>query len=148
LSREDSVALAKKRLIKDLPTDEKQKTAFADSVREAFYALGMIYRERLNDLKESAKTFEEFLRKYPGDVSEATVYYQLYRIFLKMPDNSNAEKYRNLLLSKFPDSEYSLIIKDPNFFAASNMSKKETETFYEETYRLYKAREYKTVLDR
>jgi hypothetical protein len=28
------------------------------------------------------------------------------------------------------------------------MSKKETETFYEETYRLYKAREYKTVLDR
>jgi tetratricopeptide (TPR) repeat protein len=148
LSREDSVALAKKRLIKDLPTDEKQKTAFADSVLEAFYALGMIYRERLNDLKESAKTFEEFLRKYPGDVSEATVYYQLYRIFLKMPDNSNAEKYRNLLLSKFPDSEYSLIIKDPNFFAASNMSKKETETFYEETYRLYKAREYKTVLDR
>jgi hypothetical protein len=52
------------------------------------------------------------------------------------------------LLSKFPDSEYSLIIKDPNFFAASNMTKKETETYYEETYRLYKAREYKTVVDR
>jgi tetratricopeptide (TPR) repeat protein len=148
LTREDSIDLAKKRLIKDLPSDEKQKLAFADSVREAFYALGMIYRERLNDLKESAKTFEEFLRKYPGDISEPTVYYQLYRIYLKIPDNSNAEKYKNLLLSKFPESEYSLIIKDPNFFAASNMTKKETETFYEETYRLYKAREYKTVVDR
>jgi tetratricopeptide (TPR) repeat protein len=148
LTREDSIDLAKKRLIKDLPSDEKQKLAFADSVREAFYALGMIYRERLNDLKESAKTFEEFLRKYPGDISEPTVYYQLYRIYLKIPDNSNAEKFKNLLLSKFPESEYSLIIKDPNFFAASNMTKKETETFYEETYRLYKAREYKTVVDR
>ena len=148
LTREDSIDLAKKRLIKDLPSDEKQKLAFADSVREAFYALGMIYRERLNDLKESAKTFEEFLSKYPGDVSEPTVYYQLYRIYLKIPDNSKAEKYKTLLLSKFPDSEYSLIIKDPNFFAASNMTKKETETYYEETYRLYKAREYKTVVDR
>ncbi len=148
MTREDSVAAAKKRLMADLPSDDKTKLAYADSVRDAFYALGMIYRERLSDLKKSVETFEEFLKKYPNDPSESAIYYQLYRIFLKVPDPAKAEKFKNLLITKFPDSEYTKIIQDPNFFAASNLSKKETEQFYEETYRLYHARQYQQVVER
>lgn len=147
-TRADSIAEAKAALKKGLPGTPEMKKAYADSVREAFYELGMIYRERLSDLKKAAETFEDFLKKYPGDLSEATVYYQLYRIFLKLPDGVKAEKYKNLLLTKFPDSEYSQLVKDPNFFANENKSKKEAEVFYEETYRQYKARQYKTVLER
>ena len=148
MSRQDSIDAAKKRLMADLPADEKTKLAYADSVRDAFYALGMIYRERLNDLKKSVETFEEFLKKYPKDPSESAIYYQLYRIFLKVPDPAKAEKFKNLLVTKFPESEYTKIILDPNFFAASNLSKKETEQFYEETYRQYHARQYQQVVDR
>jgi tetratricopeptide (TPR) repeat protein len=148
MTREDSVAAAKKRLMADLPPDDKTKLAYADSVRDAFYALGMIYRERLSDLKKSVETFEEFLKKYPNDPSESAIYYQLYRIFLKVPDQAKAEKFKNLLLSKFPESEYAKIILDPNFYAASNLSKKETEQYYEETYRLYHARQYQQVVER
>jgi tetratricopeptide (TPR) repeat protein len=148
MSRQDSIDAAKKRLMADLPADEKTKLAYADSVRDAFYALGMIYRERLNDLKKSVETFEEFLKKYPKDPSESAIYYQLYRIFLKVPDPAKAEKFKNLLVTKFPDSEYTKIILDPNFFAASNLSKKETEQFYEETYRQYQARQYQQVVER
>ncbi len=147
-TRADSIAEAKKALRKSLPGTPEMKKAYADSVREAFYELGMIYRERLADLKKAAETFEDFLKKYPGDQSEAAIYYQLYRIFLKLPDGVKAERYKNLLLSKFPDTEYAQLIKDPNFFANENRSKKEAELYYEETYRLYKARDYKTVLDR
>lgn len=147
-TREDSLAEARAALMKGLPSSPEMKKAYADSVREAFYALGMIYRERLDDYRKSAQTFEEFLKKYPTDPSEATVYYQLYRIYLKLGDTKQAEKYKGLLLSKFPDSEYAQIIKDPNFFAAGNKNRQEAELYYEETYRLYKAREYKTVLDR
>jgi tetratricopeptide (TPR) repeat protein len=148
LTRKDSLELARKKYLADLPKDEKTKEAYADSVREAFYALGMIYRERLNDLKKSVETFEEFLKKYPKDPSESAVFYQLYRIFLKIPDPANAEKYKQLLVSRFPDSEYAKIILDPNFFAASNLSKKETEMYYEESYRLYKARQFEQVIER
>ena len=147
-TKEDSIAEAKKRLLKDLPQDEEQKRAFADSVMYAFYDIGLIYKERLKDLLAAAETYEEFLKKYPRSRNEATVFYQLYRIYLAMPDAAKADKYRTLILNNYPDSEYASIIRDPEFFKKENMSQDAANTFYEETYRMYRANQFDEALAR
>jgi tetratricopeptide (TPR) repeat protein len=148
MTREDSIAAAKKRLLADLPKDDEQKQAFADSVMEAFYDIGLIYKERLKDLGAAAETYEEFLQKYPNSKNESTIYYQLYRIYLAMPDAPKAEKYKSLILSKFPDSDYALLISDPESFKKENLTQEAANKFYEETYRLYKARQFTEALAR
>jgi len=148
MTHEDSVAVAVKRLTQAIPTSDSTKRAYADSVREAYYSLGMIYKERLNDLRKAAETFEDFNNRYPGNSSEASVFYQLYRIYLKIPDPGNAEKYKNRLVTKYPDSEYARILMDPKFFEKINMTKNETENYYAETYRMYQARQYGEVINR
>ena len=148
MTREDSIAKAKERLLKDLPKDEEQKQAFADSVMKAFYDIGLIYKERLKDLKAAAETYEEFLRKYPRSKNEATIYYQLYRIYLLMPDAPNAEKYKSLILSKYPNSDYAALINDPEYFKKENLSQDAANRFYEETYRMYRAGQYQDALER
>jgi len=148
MTREDSIAKAKERLLKDLPKDEEQKQAFADSVMKAFYDIGLIYKERLKDLKAAAETYEEFLKKYPRSKNEATIYYQLYRIYLVMPDAPNAEKYKSLILSKYPNSDYAALINDPEYFKKENLSQDAANRFYEETYRMYRAGQYQDALER
>lgn len=148
MTREDSIAQAKERLLAGLPKDEDQKRAFADSVMEAFYDIGMIYKERLKDLNAASETYEEFLRKYPRSKNEATIYYQLYRIYLSMPDAVKAEKYKQLILNSYPDSDYAALITDPEFFKKENMSQAAVEKFYSETYRMYQAGQYDEVLSR
>lgn len=148
LSPADSMAAARKRYADAVPSTDEQKQAYTDSVTEAYYDLGIIYKERLQDLREAAEVFEEFLKRYPGSHSEATVFYQLYRIYLAMPDQSKADKYKNLILSKYPASEYARIISDPDFFKQEQLSKKEADHYYAETYRLYQAGQVSEALAR
>lgn len=148
MTREDSIAKAKERLLKDLPKDEAQKQAFSDSVMKAFYDIGLIYKERLKDLMAAAETYEEFLRKYPRSKNEATIFYQLYRIYLLMPDAPKADKYKSLILSKYPNSDYAALILDPEHFKKENLSQDAANRFYEETYRMYRAAQYQEALER
>ena len=148
VTREDSIALIRKRLQEALPKNDTMRLAYADSVMEAFYDLGLIYKERLGDLRKAAETYEEFLSKYPNNSNEATIFYQLYRIFLAIPDKAKAELYKNKLLTKYPTSEYAMIITDPEFFKNENLSKSEAVRFYEESYRLYQAKQYAEVISR
>jgi len=146
MTREDSIAAARKRLMANLPKDDEQKQAFADSVMEAFYDIGLIYKERLKDNLAAAETYEEFLQKYPNSKNESTIFYQLYRIYLVLPDAPKAEKYKSLILSKYPDSDYALLISDPESFKKENLSQDAANKFYAETYRLYKARQFDQAL--
>jgi tetratricopeptide (TPR) repeat protein len=147
-TREDSIAVIRKKLQDALPKNDTMRLAYADSVMEAFYDLGLIYKERLADLQKAAETFEEFLSKYPNNSNEATLFYQLYRIFLAIPDAPKAEDYKKRILAKYPDSEYAKIITDPEFFKNENLSKSEASKFYEETYLLYQAKQYTDVISR
>jgi tetratricopeptide (TPR) repeat protein len=148
MTKEDSIAADKKRLTELIPNSDEQKKAYADSVLEAFQDLGMIYKEKLGDLKEAAATYEDFLNRYPGNQYEPRTLYQLFRIYLTLKDQTKADKYKQLILTKYPDSEYARIISDPEFYKQQNLGKKEAEIYYAETYRLYQARQYVEVLNR
>ena len=147
-TREDSIAVIRKKLQDAIPKNDTMRLAYADSVMEAFYDLGLIYKERLADLKKAAETFEEFIEKYPNNSNESTLFYQLYRIFLTIPEPPKAEEYKKRILSKYPNSEYAKLITDPEFFKNENLSKSEASKFYEETYLLYQAKQYTDVVSR
>lgn len=148
MSPEDSIAAVRARFMKELPMTDSLRAAFKDTILEAYYDLGLIYKEKLGDLKEAVLTYETFLSRYPASSYEPTVYYQIYRISLNIPDAEKAEKYRQLIIGKYPDTEYARIINDPDFFKNQKLSKKEAEDFYAETFRLYMARNYSEALNR
>lgn len=148
ISKEDSIAAVKKTYLDKLPVDDNQRIAYTDSVIDAYYALGLIYKEQLKQLKQAAKVIQEMMAKYADNKYIPVVYYQLYRIYLAMPDEQEAEKYRSILLTRYGDSEYAQLIKDPEFGKKTLMNKKESEVYYDETYRQYLARNYDLVLSR
>lgn len=146
LSKEDSIAAIKKTYLEKLPTNNEQRLAYTDSVVDAYYSLGMIYREQLKELKQAAKVIDEMMLKYPNNKYVPIVYYQLFRLYLAMPDEPLAEKNKQILLRDYPDSEYAKLIADPDFGKRSLMSRKEADNFYDETYRQYLAKNYDLVL--
>ena len=148
ISKEDSLAAIKKVYLEKLPTNDLQRQAYTDSVVDAYYSLGMIYREQLKELGQTAKIINELMAKYPNNKYIPIVYYQLFRLYLTMPDESLAEKNKQILLRDYPDSEYAKLISDPDFGKRSLMSKKEADNFYDETYRQYLAKNYDLVLVR
>jgi hypothetical protein len=141
-------AARKKELLEKIPSTPEALQKSTTKVVDAYYNAGMIYNEQLNDKEAAAKTFEELLSRYPDNRYQLPVYYQLYRIYLASNNTQKSEYYKNILLTKYPDSEYSQIIKNPNYYADKNAAKSKLELFYEETYHKYLNGEYEEVKQR
>jgi tetratricopeptide (TPR) repeat protein len=133
---------------KNIPVTKEKVEASNQKMIEAYYDLGLIYKEQLMDLPKAASTFETLNERFPGNKYEATCYYQLYRLNLAMKDNATAEKYKNLILSKYPDSDYAQLLRNPQFNAEKTNRLSKIESYYEETYLAYTEGKYAYALDR
>ena len=133
---------------KNLPMTKEQVDASTLKIVEAYYDLGLIYKEQLMDLSKAASTFETLNQKYPGNKYEVTCYYQLYRLYLAMKDNANAEINKNLILTKYPDTDYAQILRNPQYNAEKNNRLSKIEAYYEETYLAYTDGKYSEALER
>jgi tetratricopeptide (TPR) repeat protein len=134
--------------LKNLPVGKEKMDASVLKVVEAYYDLGIIYKEQLLNLEKAAASFENLNAKIPGNKYEATCYYQLYRLYLSMKDMAMAEKYKNIILTKFPDSDYAAILKNPQFNLERKNRMNKIESFYEETYTAYTNGNYAIALER
>ena len=133
---------------KNLPLTKEKVDASTLKIVEAYYDLGLIYKEQLMDLTKAASTFETLNQKYPGNKYEATCYYQLYRLYLAMKDNVNADINKNLILSKYPNTDYAQILRNPQYNAEKSNRLNKIEAYYEETYLAYTDGNYAVALDR
>ena len=119
--------------VKNLPlTKEKLKTS--DSlICNALFNVGLIYREGLSDNAKAAVALEQLLTRYPEQPHGAVPYYLLYRIFIDMNDLPKAEKYKALLIERYPKSEYAHIVSDPGYFKTLALNRDKALKLYEET---------------
>lgn len=115
-------------------------------ILDAYYNIGSIYKEQLQNNTKSIEAFEEMLRRYPESKYKLSVYYQLYRTYLSMNNQGKADYYKNLILNGYPESEYAMIIKDPETAKDIAESRNKVEKFYAETYQLYSEGNYTEAL--
>jgi len=115
---------------------------------DALYNLGITYKELLLDKEQSAQTFEELLKRYPENKYRLSTCYQLYRLYLSLGNAARAEYYKNIILNDYPDSDYSKLIRNPNYIKELEAAKNEIERYYKTTYFAYQSRQYERVLSR
>ena len=149
----DSAAVAdnpnrRENMLKSIPTGDESLLKSNNRIIDAYYNIGMIYREQLNDLKASAETFEELLRRFPENKYQLQTYYQLYRTYATLGNTERSEYYKNIILTKHGDTEYAEIIRNPNYAIEKANQKSNLDIFYEETYRKYLNGEYASVISR
>ena len=66
------------------------------------------------EYKKSIKLFEELNKRYPKNIYIPTSYYYLYQLNKLEKNETKAESYKNLILKKYPNSEYAKILLNPN----------------------------------
>ncbi len=131
-----------------LPLTEEKIAASNERILEAFYQLGSIYREALNNRSKAIAAFDEMNRRFPGNKYEANTWYQGYRMSNQDKNAAAADNYKNKLLTKYPESDYTKILKDPDYQSTMLAKKSEVEQYYTETYDLYNGNKAQQVLER
>jgi hypothetical protein len=134
--------------LQGLPVTEEARKASDEKILEAYYQLGSIYREALNNRVKAMSSFDEMNKRFPGNKYEANTLYQGHRMATAERDKPRVEKYYAALRDNYPASDYFKILSDPEYATKELKSKNEVEEFYTATYNLYSESKYSEVYDR
>jgi TolA-binding protein len=123
----------------NLPTNDSLMDISNRRIRKSLYASGIIYKDDLSEYKLSAKQFDELISRFPTDPISAEGLYQLYILYRQMDNISKAEGYKSILLSNFPESNYSKLLTNPNFIKELQERENAVGNLYESAYLDYNA---------
>jgi len=132
--------------LKDIPFSEEAISESHTAIAAAFFNLGLIYAEGLNNTPKAIESYEELIERYPDDENKLRVYYQLYRLNLDISKMDRAEYYKNLIISQYPNSDYAKIIMDPDYFKNLADHESALTVLYSGTYSAYERGQYFTVI--
>ncbi len=116
-----------------------------DLIAFAYYNSGFTYYDDLKDKPAALTQWSSLADRFPQHKLYPSACYLLYRTYEEMK-NPKADYYKKVILTQFPESEYALIIQNPNYFQELASQQEEVKTFYAATYQLYEKRQYKELL--
>jgi outer membrane protein assembly factor BamD (BamD/ComL family) len=123
-------------LLNNVPVTEAQLKASNDSISNALFGLGNVLLNEAEDYFSAIDAYEKLRSNYPSYPNMSEVLFNLYYAYKKASNEVEADKIKQLLLSKYPESRFAGIIstgKDPS---ASNKSAEITKT-YNDIYNLF-----------
>ncbi len=134
--------------MKNIPFSEAQMKNSNDTMIEAYYNVGFIYEQYVRNFRKSEADYEAMLLRFPENHYKLIAYYELYKMYTKTGDMARADYYKNILLTKYPETEYAMLIKDPEKYRQQQeANRQEILKIYESTLKSYKEENYAEVLN-
>ena len=129
--------------VEQIPTNPLALAALAKYRKQAYLDVGILYKEKFKNYALALDRFEKVFELKPTENQEASALYHSFKI-LESIDLEKAQAYKNTLLSRFPDSPFAQIVRDPqNYTLAENQS---PNGLYEKAYRTYLSKDFKGAL--
>lgn len=113
---------------------------------EAFYDLGKLYSDGLDNLDLGIETYDTLLHRYPHHPNKTEVIYSLYIWHNKLNHTALANSYRQQIMSSYGDSKFASIIRFGGLKDENIGKKKEISSAYERVYGAYLDCNYETAL--
>ncbi len=131
--------------LQQIPFTEEEIEDSDIIIADGLFNMGMIYKDRLEDMPLSVETFEELERRFPDNKYRMDYYYHIYLMGLRYKDMAYKEKYKNKMLVDFPDSEYATALSDPDYEQNMRMMDNVQDSLYKVTYEHYLAEDIPSV---
>jgi tetratricopeptide (TPR) repeat protein len=123
--------------LQDLPLTDSLIEISHQQIQEALFKVGEIYENELNDYPEAIKAYEMLAQRYPKSSFTLLAYYNLYQIARFNQQPNQMERYKQSLISQFPNSTYALMLSDPNYLVNLKKESQVREEYYQNTFNLY-----------
>jgi tetratricopeptide (TPR) repeat protein len=121
----------------DLPLTDSAMQVSKKMVEDAYFDMAIIYKEKFNDFKLSINGFLNLLKRYPETKHKLSAYYNLYKLYYLTKNYTEAEKYKNLIINNYPNSDYAKVLSDPDYFRRLEKIEKQVTFMYHATYKYF-----------
>lgn len=123
----------------EIPRTDSAYRVSNEMIYQALYDLGLVYKERIFDYARSVEAFEELVKRNTTNKHFPITYYQLYLVYTQLQNQAKADEYKNILIAQYPESEYTKMLVNPDYFANLDEANDEAEPLYTQAYNFYKS---------
>jgi len=143
-STNDQTSL-EKQYLEALPTTADLISKSNQKIIDAYFEIASFYQQELNDKVEANKVYLELLKRFPENNHLVAVYYSLYLNYQGV-DQVKSDEYKQLVLTKFPNSNFAKTILDPSYSAKQNQLENVANNNYNSTFDAYAKKDYTSVI--
>ncbi|MDY7394492.1 hypothetical protein UMM65_04510 [Aureibaculum sp. 2210JD6-5] len=126
--------------ISRIPTEKNELDSITSVRNDAYYKLGVIYNEQFKEYPLAAERLEKLLTFNPDKKLILPINYHLYKIYANF-DETKSNKYKNIVVTDYPESRYANIILNPEKVLAS-ADNNSPEAIYNDAYCDYDFQHY------
>lgn len=127
-----------------IPSDETIVDSLKIARDNAYFRLGLLYKEQFNEKELAIEKLEHLLTLTPRENIDLPSNFHLYKLF-EDSDQTKADYYKNELVTKYPESNFTKIVLNPGEELSS--SDDAPEKVYAEIYYLFKDEMYDEVIE-
>jgi tetratricopeptide (TPR) repeat protein len=132
--------------LKELPKTAKDFQQSDSLIIGNYNKLGFLYLEELNDTTDALKTYLALQTKYPDNQSRLQNWYYLYKIYAGLGKTGKSMHYKRLILERYPESLYTKVLNDPDYYKKLESKHNEAENLYSRTYQAFGHEQYYRVI--
>lgn len=133
--------------LKQIPKTDEDKAISHEIIQEGLYNMGIILKDKMEDFDAAKTEFNRLLTKYPDNIYRLDVYYNLYIMAVRQNNYDEAEEYRALIIEQFPESNYGIAMKDPDYLENLKTMESRQEELYTQAYNAYLSNNNQAVHD-
>ncbi len=127
-----------------IPSEEKEIDSLAKDRNFAYYQLGLIYKDKFKEYNLAKDKLQALLKNNPEERLILPSKYNLYKIYILLNLEGEAEIAKNDIISKHPDSRYAMILLNPETVLGKDENS--PENIYTNLYKQFENQEYLEVI--
>ena len=128
-----------------IPFTEEQLAESNKVLEDGLHHSGVIFKDKLDNLNLSEKALRRLADNYHDYKDMDDVFYHLYLLYMRKGEPDIAENYIDSLKNRYPESQWTTLLTDPNFQENSKFGVQIEDSLYAATYDAFKADRYNEV---
>lgn len=128
-----------------IPFTEEQLKASNDTISDALFHSGVIFKDKLDNLTLSKKALTRLIRQYPDYEHKDDAFYHLFLLYSRKGQNALAETFVDSLKAEYPKSKWTTLLSDPNYVINTRYGVHMEDSLYAATYEAFKTDKYQIV---
>ncbi len=131
-----------------IPFTAEQREKSNQQIADALFNMGFIYKEKIEDVEMTYRTFDTFKKRFGTDERVANTIFQKFLIASKTQDLIKAESYRNEILAHYAESKYANLLKDAQYISNRKKILEIQDSIYWTTYNAYTKNKFHFVFEK
>jgi len=128
-----------------IPFTEEQLAESHNLIKDGLFHSGIIFKDKLDNLPLSKKALTRLTHDYPDYEHNDETWYHLFLLYSRLGMKTEADHCIDMLKQDYPESDWTILLSDPNFAENQRFGVHIEDSIYTATYEAFKGNRFEEV---